>query len=83
MFYLFTVLIQLERVTETQVRRFLPSIKTCLGAQKIRVIETVLLSTHYICLGREIRKPIFWVANCEKVVKCSTGLAFDSFPQFV
>ena len=27
-----------------------------LGAQKNRLIETVLLSTHNICFGREIRK---------------------------
>ena len=27
-----------------------------LGAQKNRLIETVLLSTHYICFGLEIRK---------------------------
>ena len=30
----------------------------CLGAQKNRLIETVLLSTHNICFGREIRKKI-------------------------
>ena len=33
------------------------SIKTCvLGAQKNRLIETVLLSTHNICFGWEIKK---------------------------
>ena len=31
----------------------------CFGAQKNRLIETVLLSTHNICFGREIRKIIF------------------------
>ena len=30
-----------------------------LGAQKNRLIETVLLSTHNICFGWEIRKIIF------------------------
>ena len=30
-----------------------------MGAQKNRLIETVLLSTHNICFGREIRKFIF------------------------
>ena len=34
-----------------------PSVKTCvLGAQNNRLIETVLLSTHNICFGLEIRK---------------------------
>ena len=33
-----------------------PSILTCIvGAQKNRLIETVLLSTHYICFGSEIK----------------------------
>ena len=40
-----------------------PSIQTCvLGAQKNRLIETVLLSIHNICFGREIRKIIFHYA---------------------
>ena len=34
-----------------------------LGAQKNRLIETVLLSTHSICFGREIRKIIFSYAH--------------------
>ena len=33
----------------------------CLGAQKNRLIETVLLSTHNICFGLEIRKLIFHI----------------------
>ena len=33
-----------------------------LGAQKNRLIETVLLSTHNICFGWEIRKLFFWYA---------------------
>ena len=33
-----------------------------LGAQKNRLIETVLLSTHNICFGREIRKLFFGYA---------------------
>ena len=34
-----------------------PSVKACLlGAQKNRLIETVLLSTHNICFGWEIKK---------------------------
>ena len=37
-----------------------PSVLTyVLGAQKNRLIETVLLSTHNICFGWEIRKLIF------------------------
>ena len=44
-----------------EARTFSPqSIKTfVLGAQKNCLIETVLLSTHNICFGREIRKNIF------------------------
>ena len=39
------------------------SVKTCvLGAQKNRLIETVLLSTHNTCFGWEIRKQIFQYA---------------------
>ena len=38
---------------------FLPVYLKCvLGAQKNRLIETVLLSTHKICFGREIKKKI-------------------------
>ena len=33
-----------------------------LGAKKNRLIETVLLSTHSICFGSEIRKIIFQYA---------------------
>ena len=40
-----------------------PSIQTCvLGAQKNRLIETVLLSTHNICFDQVIRKIIFQYA---------------------
>ena len=35
------------------------SLNMCFGAQKNRLNETVLLSTHNICFGREIRKIIF------------------------
>ena len=34
-----------------------------LGAQKNRLIEPVLLSTHNICLSLEIRKIVFFVTN--------------------
>ena len=48
-----------------------------LGAQKNRLIETVLLSTHNICFGLEIRKLIFgthsklksWAKNYEASLK--------------
>ena len=41
-----------------------PAIKTyVLGAQKNRLIEMVLLSTHNICFGLEIRKIIFSYAH--------------------
>ena len=39
-----------------------------LGAQKKRLIETVLLSTHNICFGREIRKIDFCYALLTKVL---------------
>ena len=39
------------------VNIFYPSFLTyVLGAQKNRLIETVLLSTYNLCFGREIRK---------------------------
>ena len=50
-----------------------PSVLTnVLGAQKNRLIETVLLSTHNICLGLEIRKKI-WYTLLTKVLifQCS------------
>ena len=34
-----------------------------LGAQKSRLIETVLLSTHNICFGLEIRKLFFFLVH--------------------
>ena len=37
-----------------------------LGAQKNRLIETVLLSTHNICFGREIRQLTFCCAVLSK-----------------
>ena len=37
-----------------------------LGAQENRLIETVLLSTHNICFGWEIRKLNFWYALLTK-----------------
>ena len=46
-----------------------PSVLTyVLGAQKNRLIETVLLSTHNICFGREIRKLNFRLALLTKVL---------------
>ena len=46
-----------------------PSVKTyVLGAQKNRLIETVLLSTHNICFGREIRKLNFCYALLTEVL---------------
>ena len=47
-----------------------PSILTyVLDAQKNRLIEMVLLSTHNICFGREIRKLDFRYALLTKVLK--------------
>ena len=37
-----------------------------LGAQKNRLIETVLLSTHNICFGGEMRKNIFYYTILSK-----------------
>ena len=42
--------------------------KQILDAQKNRLIETVLLSTHNICLGWEIRKLIFCYTLLTKVL---------------
>ena len=38
-----------------------------LGAQKNRLIETVLLSTHNICFGWELRKSVFRYTLLTKV----------------
>ena len=40
-----------------------------MGAQKNRLIETVLLSTHNICFGWEIRKLTFHYTLLTKVLK--------------
>ena len=46
-----------------------PSVLTyVLGVQKNRLIETVLLSTHNICFGLEIRKLNFWYTLLTKVL---------------
>ena len=37
-----------------------------MSVQKNRLTETVLLSTHNICFGWEIRKSIFWYALLTK-----------------
>ena len=48
---------------------FLPiNFNIYLGAQKKRLIETLLLSTHNICNGREIRKLNFRYALLSKVL---------------
>ena len=42
----------------------LPSVLTCFGAQKNRLIETVLLSTHNICFGcGEMKKKMVCTLN--------------------
>ena len=41
-----------------------------MGAQKNRLIETVLLSTHNICFGWEIRKLVFCYAFLTKGLQC-------------
>ena len=40
-----------------------------MGTPKIRLIETVLLSTHNICLGGKIRKIIFQYTLLSRVLK--------------
>ena len=54
----------------------------CLGAQKNRLIETVLLSTHNICFGLEMRKLILrslvWRFNGLFLFRCKEiGCAFE------
>ena len=65
-----------------------PSVLTyVLGAQKNRLIETVLWSTHNICFGWEIRKSIFWYALLIKGLTKpiiyssinSSGMSFAAF----
>ena len=65
------------------VNIFLPlSFNIFLGAQKNRLIETVLLSTHNICFGWEIRKLYCWHALLTKVLMdlfestCMVGRGF-------
>ena len=56
-----------------------------MGAQKNRLIETVLLSTHNICLGWEIRKIIFSYARLsgrlftELQINMDQPIDFDTF----
>ena len=53
----FTGLDKQKKIQHKIVNIFLPiSFNICLGAQKNRLIETVLLSTHNICFSLEIRK---------------------------
>ena len=49
-----------KKIQRTILNIFLPIIfSICFGAQKNRLNETVLLSTHNICFGWEIRKLFF------------------------
>ena len=48
-----------------------------MGAQKIYLIETVLLSTHNICFGWEIRKIIF------SYTLLSGGLVLDQLSAWI
>ena len=67
--YLYTGLDKGKKVQRKIVKNFLPLILAyVLGAQKNRLIETVLLSTHNICFGREIRKLFFWYALLTKAL---------------
>ena len=56
-----------------------PSVITSvLGAQKNRLIETVLLSTHNICFGLERRKFIFDEQNFErKIVNVFLSISYN------
>ena len=47
-----------------------------MGAQKNRLIETVLLSTHNVCFGWEIRKMIFQIAPRKKLLLTQLLKAF-------
>ena len=46
-----------------------------LSAQKNRLIQTVLLSTHNICFGLEIRKLIFRYALLAKVLSSNYNIS--------
>ena len=53
---------------------FLPiNLNMCLGAQKNHLIESVLLSTHNICFGLDIKKIVF------QYTLLSEGLISDIF----
>ena len=57
-----------------------PSIFTyVVGAQKNRLIETVLLNTHNRCFGWEIRKLIFWYTLFTKGLHLSYHTALEGF----
>ena len=55
--------VQINKLSERKIIIILLSIclNMCFGAQKNRLIETVLLSTHNICFGSEIWKKYFWL----------------------
>ena len=58
----------------------LPIILTyILGAQKNRLIETVLLSIHNICFDWEIRELIFWFAHLTKGLHFIASSKFKKF----
>ena len=44
-------------------------LKRTVSIQKNRLIETVLLSTHGMCFGRENRKLNFWYTLLTQVLK--------------
>ena len=46
----------------------------CFGAQRNRLIKTVLLNTHNICFGLEIRKLNFRYALLTKVLLMRLGM---------
>ena len=43
----------------------------CFAAQKICLIETVLLSTHNICFGREMKLSLMWRSDTIEMVLLS------------
>ena len=65
----FTTGLDKQKFQHKIVNIFLPiNFNICFGCSKNRLIETVLLSTHNICFGLEIRKLNFRYALLTKVL---------------
>ena len=77
-----TIAVDLGRKATKQTNY--PSVYTyVLGAQKNRLIETVLFSTHNICFGLEIRKLIFDFAHLSCGLLALDKLSYKNVLQLI